>query len=450
MSTKNNNNNNNSNNSNNNSNNNNNNNRNNNSIVEGLFGNKTNNKSGSASGNNSSYKSVKNNKSNNSNKSAKSNPNNNNSGNLNSGTKNTPNNNNNNNSNRNTNSGNANSNRGNVNANRGNANANRGNVNTKTNNVNTKTNNINKNRNRNNNNTKKNNNNNNSVTTVVENKVNNYANAVANTFNNVAESVGDTIDAVTGVNNKPAQSIGDDSNFMFVLNIILVIILCIIVFYIIRYFMTSYQNYYINSPYLLDGTKNAKHTNVVSQDPNSVNYIPMKRSEDKDGIEFSYDFWILIESYEYKKGEWKHVFHKGNSTSMPNRAPGVYLHPDKNSMRIYMNTLDDPFEFVDIDNLPLRKWIHMSITLRNKELNVYVNNQLKKSMKLSSLPRQNNGNFWININGGFEGYLSNIRYYSYAINFNEIDNNTRKGPSSDACVGTSELPPYFDNDWWSS
>ena len=237
---------------------------------------------------------------------------------------------------------------------------------------------------------------------------------------------------------------------MFILNIVLVVILCIIVFYIIRYFISSYQDYYINSPYLLNGTKNGKHANVVSQDPNSVNYIPMKRSQDEEGIEFSYDFWILVESYEYKKGEWKHVFHKGNSTSMPTRAPGVYLHPNKNSMRIYMNTLDDPFEHVDIDNLPLRKWVHVAVVLENKDLKVYINNQLKKSLKLSSLPRQNYGNFWMNINGGFEGYLSNVRYYSYAIDFNEIDNNVRKGPNADSCVDTNERPPYFDDDWWSS
>ena len=43
---------------------------------------------------------------------------------------------------------------------------------------------------------------------------------------------------------------------------------------------------------------------------------------------------------------------------MPNRAPGVYLHSTKNTMRVYMNTYDDPLEYVDIENLPLRKWFN--------------------------------------------------------------------------------------------
>ena len=37
----------------------------------------------------------------------------------------------------------------------------------------------------------------------------------------------------------------------------------------------------------MDGTKNAKHALVISQDPESVNYIPIKKSTGKDGIEFN-------------------------------------------------------------------------------------------------------------------------------------------------------------------
>ena len=63
---------------------------------------------------------------------------------------------------------------------------------------------------------------------------------------------------------------------------------------------------------------------------------------------------------EYKVGEWKHVFHKGNKTSFPNRAP-VWIHPNNNALRIYMNTYDNPLEYVDIDNIP-RKWFHRRLT----------------------------------------------------------------------------------------
>jgi hypothetical protein len=238
---------------------------------------------------------------------------------------------------------------------------------------------------------------------------------------------------------------------MFVLKIALIIITLIVIFYVIRHLVRKYQDYSVNSPYIMDKTKNGKHALVISQDPESVNYIPIQRSEDREnGIEFTYDYWMLIENFDYKQGEWKHLFHKGNSSSYPNRAPGVWLHPTKNIMRVYMNTQDNILEYVDIDNLPLRKWIHVSLILKNKSLDIYINGYLKSRKEFDSLPKQNSGDFWINMFGGFEGYLSNIRYYSYAVDFTEIDNNIKKGPNSGTCIDTNEIPPYLDDNWWYS
>ena len=160
------------------------------------------------------------------------------------------------------------------------------------------------------------------------------------------------------------------------------------------------------------------------------------QSDGQDGIQFTYGFWFEIDDFTYKKGEWKHIFHKGNSSSYPNRAPGVWIHPDKNSVRVYMNTLDNILEFADIDNLPVRKWIYMNIVLNNKNMDLYINGYLKIRKELSSLPKQNDDDFWVNMFGGFEGYVSNIRYYSYAIDFNEMNKNIKSGPSIDNCIDT--------------
>ena len=164
----------------------------------------------------------------------------------------------------------------------------------------------------------------------------------------------------------------------------------------------------------------------------------------------SYQLWFVVDDFTYKKGEWKHLFHKGNSSSYPNRAPGVWIHPDTNTIRVYMNTQDSILEHLDIDNIPLRKWVHMAIVVRNKNLSVYINGYLKAEKNLSSLPRQNNGDFWMNMYGGFEGFMSKIRYHNYAIEFAEIDQAIRDGPSSSSCIETGEAPPYLDNDWWFS
>ena len=230
--------------------------------------------------------------------------------------------------------------------------------------------------------------------------------------------------------------------------VVIMIVVLVILFYLSKYLLSKYASSGIDSPYLLTGSKNAKYALVVSQDPASINYTPIKQSEDKDGIQFTYGFWILIEGFDYKKGEWKHIFHKGNASSYPNRAPGVWLHPNRNDIRVYMNTLDNIMEYVDVENLPNRKWIYMNIVLNNKNLDLYVNGYLKIRKELSSLPKQNNDDFWVNMFGGFEGYVSNIRYYSYAIDFNEMNKNIKSGPSIDNCIDTGEVPPYLDDNWW--
>ena len=222
------------------------------------------------------------------------------------------------------------------------------------------------------------------------------------------------------------------------------------IYYTGNYLITKYLFASVNTPFLLNTTKNAKHALVISQDSTSINYIPIKKSEEQDGIQFTYGFWFLLDNVDYKKGEWKHVFHKGNSSSYPNRAPGVWFHPDKNSIRVYMNTMENILEYADIDNLPLRKWVYMNIILNNRNLDLYINGYLKIRKELSSIPKQNNDDFWINMYGGFEGYLSNIRYYSYAINFNDIYKTIKDGPSTNNCIDTGELPPYLDDNWWFS
>jgi len=252
----------------------------------------------------------------------------------------------------------------------------------------------------------------------------------------------------TRVNNTSKPTEDGESKIFLVVKIVIMVLVLVAIFYIARYLLIRYQTASVNSPTLLDGSKNAKHALVISQDPTSVNYIPITKSDGQDGIHFSYGFWILVEGFDYKKGEWKHIFHKGNSSSYPNRAPGAWLHPDKNSIRIYMNTLDNILEYVDVDNIPIRKWIYVNIVLQNRNLDIYVNAFLKVRKELSSLPKQNDDDLWINMYGGFEGYISNMKYYSYAIDFNKMNTTMKAGPSKNNCIDTGEVPPYLDDSWW--
>ena len=329
---------------------------------------------------------------------------------------------------------------------------------------------INEGNNENNNNNNNNNNDNNNDNNNNKNKTNKKEdnsfidksiNSISNTINNIKNKIISPKNNEEKTNENKKNNTNNTTNkkyivmepegdtiWSLIIKIIIMIVVLLIIYYLGKYLINRYLITSSTISLLLDGSKNAKNALVISQDPNSVNYIPINKSDGQDGIQFSYGFWFLIQGYDYKKGEWKHIFHKGNSSSYPNRAPGVWLHPDKNSVRVYMNTLDNIMEYADVDNLPINKWIYMNVILDNKNLDLYINGYLKIRKELSSLPKQNDDDFWVSMFGGFEGYVSNIKYYAYVIDFYEINNMINAGPSVNNCIDTGEIPPYLDDNWW--
>lgn len=237
-----------------------------------------------------------------------------------------------------------------------------------------------------------------------------------------------------------------------IVQVIIIIIVCILVFVVMHYIKKIIMGLYedkINEPWLIKGTRNGKNALVLVQDPKDSNAVTLYRSSGQTGgLEFTYTFWMCIMDFKYNFGKWKHVFHKGNKTGEPNKCPGVFIHPTKNALRVYMNTYDKINEYVDIENIPVRKWIHLSIVVKQKTLSIYFNGKLKELVEFNSLPKQNFGDVWINLNGGFDGYISNLRYYRRSLSYEDIEGIVAGGPSGNVCGDTGELPPYLDNNWW--
>ena len=234
---------------------------------------------------------------------------------------------------------------------------------------------------------------------------------------------------------------------------IIIAVVVLVVVGVIVYFGTKYLKKYLlgksDQPWILQDSKNAKNSLVITQDPKNENSITLYRSDDAPtGAEFTYSLWFAIENMQYKYGELKHMFHKGNKTGVPNRAPGVYIHPTKNSLMIYMNTVNNMMEYIEVENIPIKRWVHLAVVLKGQYLDIYINGYLRKRHELSSVPKQNFGDLWLNLNGGFDGYMCKMRYYRRAIEYNEVENIVRGGPSDAACGETGEKPPYLDDNWW--
>jgi hypothetical protein len=202
---------------------------------------------------------------------------------------------------------------------------------------------------------------------------------------------------------------------------------------IVAYFMSPNQ-----SPHLIDGMIDAKNAVIFPQDPSGNNdTVTIYRSiNERDGLEFTWSVWIYINSLQYLQGQYKHIFYKGNSNlaetglNFPNNAPGLYLAPDSNELVVMMNTFDVINEEIKIPNIPLNKWMNVIIRCQNKTLDVYINGTIARSLRLTSVPKQNYGNVYAGMNGGFDGYISNLWYYNYALGTAAIQNLASSGPNT--------------------
>ena len=103
----------------------------------------------------------------------------------------------------------------------------------------------------------------------------------------------------------------------------------------------------------------------------------------------------------------------------------------------------------NIGNLPVGKWFHISIMLIGTSMDIYINGQLKKRCKFKGIPKLNYGDLYLTAQGGFDGYVSKLKYYNRSLQPYEIEQAFYSGPSSELPTGSvSDKPPYLASDYW--
>ena len=237
------------------------------------------------------------------------------------------------------------------------------------------------------------------------------------------------------------------AKFIFLILVVIVFVL----FLRIGLFMLSWLVGPSGSPHLIDGMVDAKQQLVFPQDPEYNDAITIQRSVDeRRGIEFTWSVWLYINDLQYNRGQYKHVFHKGNGSlestglNFPNNAPGLYIAPDTNSLVIMMNTFKVINEEIVVPNIPLNKWVNVIIRCQNTTLDVYINGTIVRSVQLTGVPKQNYGEVFVAQNGGFDGNISNLWYYNYALGTAEILGIANGGPNTKLINGSAMITKPSD------
>ena len=205
------------------------------------------------------------------------------------------------------------------------------------------------------------------------------------------------------------------------------------------------------SPRLINGMVDATQMIIFPQDPSNNNAVTIYRSVNAtDGIEFSWSVWIFINNLQYLEGQYKHIFYKGNNNleqngkNFPNNSPGLYLAPNTNDLIVMMNTFNDINEEIVISDIPINKWFNVIIRCKNTTLDVYANGTIVRSINLTGVPKQNYGDVYVGMNGGFNGYISNLWYYNYALGTASIQKIVNDGPNT-KMVGNNGINDKTNN-----
>jgi len=210
-----------------------------------------------------------------------------------------------------------------------------------------------------------------------------------------------------------------------------------------------------------------------------------------EGGEFTVSTWIYVSNWSYRGGKNKSIIRIGGNNFDTIRvylgahSPKLYvrLHTKENTMvmgsgaasgtsanassassastsavqpqnldigsRSLLDTLQtdsgllDNLHTCDIPELPLQRWVNISIAVNGKTVDVYIDGKLSRSCVLSAPFRVDEGyNATVLEYGGFGGQIANTIMYDTALNPEEVYKNYMAGPEPITTFG-GLLSNYF-------
>ena len=233
------------------------------------------------------------------------------------------------------------------------------------------------------------------------------------------------------------------------------------------------------NPIVLNGMRSTLTKKMYRVNPNLKDPKPILRSiNENKGMEFTWSSWIWINSTDYDDNKPRIFFSKGQpypnydpgqniQTQFVMNSPGLYLYDKEqntgmtNSISVVMSFFDDvmrnsdddsPFyDIISINNMPMQKWINVIIRVQGKTVDIYINGTLTKRKIYDRVIKQNYGDILVGSQKfGADAYISSLRYFSYAIGNNTIQDILYKGPNlkMDGTEMMETKPPYLAMKWY--
>ncbi len=249
--------------------------------------------------------------------------------------------------------------------------------------------------------------------------------------------------------------------------VVLVIVAAVVLYYIYQYlFSAENQNEF------------ALINDVVIANQKPSTFPREKAPILVQGGDYSFSMWVYVSEWNYRQGNYKHIFSIGNKTQntitifLGKFTNSLHVRCDVNDQMkmkvpdydaIFSNNMDKIAEEdfrtpCDVPSLDLQKWVLITVTISGKTLDVYLDGKLARSCILPGVPlvaMSDNYTATVTDKGGFGGFISNVRAYDHTLNPEQIWKLYMAGPGpqltlwetikalfNPASVGTLTYPKY--------
>ena len=82
-----------------------------------------------------------------------------------------------------------------------------------------------------------------------------------------------------------------------------------------------------------------------------------------------------------------------------------------------------------VENYPIKKWFLLSIVTGENSLDIYIDGNLYKTTALNGFVKENDGDLFINLSGGFGGWITQLQYFNRPLVPWELRDTYLKGPN---------------------
>lgn len=149
-----------------------------------------------------------------------------------------------------------------------------------------------------------------------------------------------------------------------------------------------------------------------------------------DTSDYGIQFWMYIKDWDYGFGREKGVVLRSDPANRSIMNPNITLHPTDNSLNVSVSlygsgaagagtpspsnstSSNGDTYTCTVENVPLQSWFSVSVTVFQRNLDVYINGRLVKSCVLPGVPRLAVGDVVVGANQGFSGSMCGLKYYN--------------------------------------